>query len=84
MLLMRSKNVIDEVENNVIDEVENVLWKCLSAKCSLLAKKKMVNFQLFLPFQTTNINLKKKKNTKKTTTTKKQLISLSYLEKLTS
>ena len=40
MLLMRSKNVFDEVENNVIDEVENVLWKSLSAKCSLLAKKK--------------------------------------------
>ena len=39
MLLMRSKNVFDEVENNVIDEVENVLWKCLSAKWSLLAKK---------------------------------------------
>ena len=74
MLLMRSKNVIDEVENNVIDEVENVLWKCLSAKRSLLAKKKMVNFQLFLPFQTTNINLKKKKKiTKNKTTTKEQL-----------
>ena len=82
---MRSKNVIDEVENNVIDEVENVLWKCLSAKCSLLAKKKMVNFQLFLPFQTTNINLKKKKKKlQKTKQQQKNNLPLSYLEKLTS